>query len=436
MWRLAAGALALAAAGCGGGGSDSAPAPGGSAECGLEAQKAWLRDYMADWYLWTGLSPTPSPAGFSSVEAYFDALLYTGSATVPADRWSYIEDSETYNQFFGAGKAMGYGIFVNGLELTLPLKIRYVEPASPAALAGLKRGDVILSANGRSAADMVSANDFAVFTAAAAGNVLTLEIAQGVGSKTVAVTAATYDLTPVSTAKVLILPDGKRAGYLVLKDFVTQAEQDLALAFAQFRTASATELILDLRYNGGGRVSTANALASLIAGSGRSGQVFTRLRYNSRHSSSDTNFTLAGGPAPAFGRVVILAGRRTCSASEMLVNGLKPYAEVVTIGETTCGKPVGFNAVESCGNVYSAVNFDNVNARGEGAYYDGLAATCAVAEDFSGEMGDLGETLTGAAAAYLQTGACPVGRSESPQAVGPRAAKRLLPPPRFTDAQH
>jgi len=325
---------------------------------------------------------------------------------VPADRWSYIEDSAAYSQFFEEGRTLGYGVFVNGLEMALPLKLRYVEPQSPAAVAGLKRGDVIVSINGRSAAELMASGDFAALTPVDEGEVLNVVLEEGAGTRSVALTAATYDLTPVSVAKVVPLPDGRKAGYLVLKDFITQAEAPLAEAFAQFRAEGATELILDLRYNGGGRVSTSGVLASMIAGAGHAGGVFARLTYNDRHRDADKVYSLASAPGPALQRVVILTGPRTCSASELVVNGLKPFVDVVTIGDATCGKPFGFSPVESCGSTFSAVNFESFNGDGAGGYYDGIAQTCAAADDFSGELGDAAEALTAAATNYLETGVC------------------------------
>jgi carboxyl-terminal processing protease len=286
-----------------------------------------------------------------------------------------------------------------------------VEPLSPAATAGLARGDVISSVNGRSAAELVAADDFSLLTPAQAGDVLTLVIDAAGGPKTVTLTAGTYALTPVSTTRLLTLSTGAKAGYLVLKDFITQAEDPLIDAVAQFRAAGATELILDLRYNGGGRVSTAALLATLVTGSARQDQVFARLTFNARHASSNGAYVFGAVPGAAFPRVVVLTGARTCSASELVVNGLRPYADVVTIGGASCGKPVGFQPRESCGNTYSAVNFESTNALGEGGYYDGIAATCGATDTFSGALGDPAEALTGAAIAYLQSGSCPVAGS-------------------------
>ena len=400
---MAAVLLAIALSSCGGGSSTPAA---GSAQCDLDSQKNWLRSHMLDSYFWAGASPNPEPAAYDTLQKYFDALRYSGAGAVPADRWSYISDSASYNRFFGEGRTLGYGLFVNGLELQLPLKVRFIEAQSPAAAQGLVRGDVILAINGRSAADIVAANDFNVLSPAKEGDTLTVQVATAAGSRTLTLTATTYALTPVPVSRVLTLANGVKAGYLVMKDFISQAEAPLAAAFSEFHSAGATELILDLRYNGGGRVSTSNVLASLVAGGAHNGQVFTRLSYSAQQASRNTSYVFAATDT-GFARVVVLTGERTCSASELVVNGLKPYVNVVTVGAQSCGKPFGFNPTASCSSTFSAVNFESLNALGEGRYYDGIAATCPVAEDFSGQLGDPAEKLTAAAASYLQTGVCP-----------------------------
>ncbi len=422
--RLAAWLAAAVVAGCGGGGGSSNP---GSDSCDVASQNVWLQAYMNDRYFWAGIAPSPDPSGYDSVESYFEALLYPGDGVTSADRWSYITDSESYNRFFGDGMTLGYGVFVNGLEATLPLKLRYVEPLSPAAAAGLRRGDEIVAINGRSAAEVVAADDYTMLSPTAEGELLTLEVRQGGLPRTVQLAAAIYALVPVPVSTVFTLPSGSKAGYLVLKDFVTQAEAPLATAIAEIRQQGATELILDLRYNGGGRVSTANVLASLVAGASNNGEVFTRLRYNAKNAASNTDFVLANGSGAAFSRVIVLTGARTCSASEMLVNGLKPHVQVVTLGGTTCGKPYGFNPVQSCGSTFSAVNFETVNALGEGGYVDGISANCGVADDFSGELGDATEKLAAAAQGYLSSGVCPAVSDGRTSGFGARRGLRDVP---------
>ena len=409
----------LALFACGDGGdSASPPTAADTPGCDVASQKDWLRAYMADQYFWTGVSPNPDPAGYSTVQSYLDALLFTGDAAVPKDKWSYITPTAAYSQFFGAGKTMSYGVFVNGIEGVLPLRVRYVEPQSAAAAAGLKRGDIIVSVNGTAASELIASKNFSALTPSNAGDVLTLQVDSGPGARAVTLTAASFDLTPVSSSQVLTLPNGTKAGYVLLKDFISQAEAPLITAFANFRAQSASELIIDLRYNGGGLLSTSNLLASLVAGATEQGKVFAQLTRNARNQAANATYRFNDAPAPVFSRVVVITGSRTCSASELLVNGLKPYVNVVTVGAATCGKPFGFYPQNHCGSTFSAVNFETTNGAGQGRYYSGIAPTCAATDDFKGELGTATEGLTAVATEYLKTGVCPAvataSRSSAP----------------------
>ena len=438
MKRLV-GAVAIAAGLAACGGSDP-QIDNANTGCSVAQQKDWLRGYMRDWYFWSGSSPDPAPGPYASVADYFTALLLPGEGrSNPALRFSYISDTAAYNQLFGEGVTLGYGLFVNGVELKAlfdagqpltPLKLRFVEAASPAA-GQLARGDTIISINGTSAAAFIAADDYSALTPTHNGETLNLVVDRGAGPVPVVLTAATYSLTPVTAVRTLTLPNGNKAGYLVLKDFITQAEAPLAAAFTDFASAGATELIIDLRYNGGGRVSTSAWLASLVAGVSRSGRDFVKLRLNTQQAPRyDTTYPFAGATAETgagYSRVVVLTGSRTCSASELIVNGLKPYATVVTIGGTTCGKPVGFLPQANCASTYSAVNFESLNANDQGRYYDGIAATCAAADDFNGELGLATEKLTAAAVGYLQTGSCPVAAGPVGQARALSATRAVRP---------
>ena len=419
-------AVALGLVACGGGGGGDAvatsPPAASAADCSLAGQKNWMRSFMAERYYWAGQSPNPDPAPFTSVSSYFTALQFSGNATAPADRWSYLSDTASYQQFFAEGRTLGYGVFVNGAELTLPLKVRYTEARSPAAAAGVLRGDTILSVNGVPAATLVARADFSLLSPSREGEQLSLELQAEDGRvRTVGLTAATFDLTPVPVATTLTTASGGKVGYLVLKDFITQAEAPLTEGLARLRSEGATELILDLRYNGGGRVSTSALLASLIAGVGRNGQVFTELRYNSRLAAQNAVYRLDASQ-PGFSRVVVLTGPRTCSASELVVNGLKPLMPVVTVGDATCGKPFGFNPTDQCGTTYSAVNFESFNAAGEGRYYNGITAQCPATDRFTAALGSPTEALTAAALGYLGSGSCAAAAASTPLSlVGKRA---------------
>lgn len=411
--RAALALLPALLAACGGGGGDGDTA----GECSVRARQVWLRDYMADWYFWYRISPRPDPAGYTTVDGYFDALLYTGSsADFPADRWSYVDSTADFNRFWGEGRTMGYGLSVAGLEVEgrpdQPLYVRAVEPNSDAARRGVARGDEIVSINGTSAASLISDGSFSVLTANAVGDTLALVLRRDGATRYVSVTASEYALAPVPLTATLTTTGGRKLGYVVVKDMISQVNTPLAQAFSSFAAAGVDEVVLDLRYNGGGLVSVGTTVASYVAGAAKAGQAYARLLYNDRHPGSNQSF-LFQNPAAAAGvsRVFVLVGPRTCSASEQVINGLRGVGiEVVAIGDTTCGKPVGFLPEDDgCGSTYSVVNFESVNARYEGRYFDGFAPTCAVAEDFTRALGTAAEPLLAAAASYADTGACPAG---------------------------
>ncbi|MBG6078652.1 hypothetical protein IWX58_000339 [Rubrivivax gelatinosus] len=420
--RAALALLPALLAACGGsGGSDD----GGALDCSVRSRQVWLRDYMADWYFWYQLSPRPDPAGYTTVQSYFDALLYTGtSADFPADRWSYDDSTEDFNRFWGEGRTMGYGLSVAGLEVDgqpdRPLYVRAVEAGSDAAAQGVVRGDEIVSINGISAALLISDGSFSVLTANAVGDTLALVLRRDGATRNVSVKATEYALTPVPVTTTLTTTGGRKLGYVVVKDMISQVNTPLAQAFASFAAAGVNDVVLDLRYNGGGLVSVGTTVASYVAGAAKSGQTYARLLYNDRHQDQNESFKFLR-PASAAGvsRVFVLVGPRTCSASEQVINGLRGVGiDVVAIGDTTCGKPVGFLPQDDgCGSVYSVVNFESVNARNEGRYFDGFAPTCAVAEDFTRALGGAGEPLLAAAATYADTGGCPASATARVQSL-------------------
>jgi carboxyl-terminal processing protease len=427
-------AAPLLLAACGGGGDGGTQPP---QSCSVAGQQDWLQGYMDDWYYWYALSPKPSPAGFTNVASYFDALIYRGGGQIPgapagtrwpSDRYSGFQSTESFNRFFGDGQTLGYGVAVAGIEVTQPspqpaqpLYVRYVEPLSPAAAAGVVRGDRVMTINGIAASTAIANDDFAALTPNAAGDRLSLVLRNSAGAdRAVTITAAVYGLTPVQNASILQTPNGRTIGYVTVKDMISQVRTPLANAFASFKANNVQELVLDLRYNGGGLVSVGGDVASYAAGSRGDGQLFARLLYNDRQSGNNQDFRLGNTAAwSGFAKVYVLAGPRTCSASEQLINGLRGVGvNVVAIGDTTCGKPVGFLPQgNSCGTTYSVVNFESVNARNEGRYFDGFQSTCLVAEDFSRAIGSTTDSLLVAAAHHADNGACPAGTAlrEQPQ---------------------
>ena len=444
--RRSAGSLLLSGmllSGCGGGDpptSTPAPAPVDTSPCSLFDQKARVLAHLQDRYLFRDQMPAPDPAAFPTAPAYFEALLvHTDPQGAPLDRWSYVQDSVSYNRIFTAGTTVGYGLGVAGRpEDPAPIRIRYVDPGSPADQAGLRRGMVVDRIDGQLATDLQATQNFAMLTSTLAGTSLSLEVRDSVSapvSRSMVLQSAGYTLQPVDPryTRLMTLPSGRQIGLMFYRSVLQVA--DLTPTLQQFRAANQGQgidaLILDLRYNGGGYLTTARTLASDIAGSRLDSQVFVELIYNSLHTAQNTVYRfLVADPNLALNlpKLYVLTGRRTCSASELIINGLSPYLPVIQIGATTCGKPYGFQPIDICGNTYSAVQFSTRNSLGQGGYTSGLAPTCAVADDYTSAPGDVAEPLTAAALTHLQTGACPAVVSSGPQALGLRRSSTRQTP--------
>jgi carboxyl-terminal processing protease len=191
------------------------------------------------------------------VQAYFDASLFGGDATFPSDPLQQQGPTADFERFFGDGVSRGYGLSVAGLEVEgrpdLPLRVRYIEPQSDAAAKGLLRGETIVAINGRPASEYIAADDFDVLVPDNVGQQLQLVVRGSGGDRSVTLVAQDFRLTPVTGARVLSTPLGRKMGYVVVKDMINQANTPLDNVFADFRVqgVSATSSST-LRYNGGG----------------------------------------------------------------------------------------------------------------------------------------------------------------------------------------
>ena len=365
-----------------------------------------------------------------TLDAYFQALK-TPNLTASGkrvDQFSFtVATADLLNQ--QSGVSSGYG-FRRSLSSSTPprvMRVLYVEQGSPAQLAGMQRGDTVTSIDGVDINDPTSAG-VAVLNAGLAPTVASKTTAFGLLAPNATVprivtmtSSQTVAVTPVALSKV-ITDGANNVGYLVLNSFsVNSAEKQLIDAVTQFQSANVNEMVLDLRYNGGGYLDIANELAWMIGDSSLVGKTFEKLTCNDKNNISfcnetDTFHQVSQGfsavsnqalPQLKLKRLFVLTSASTCSASESVINSLSPFIPVVRIGSTTCGKPYGFSYKDNCGTSYAAMQFKGVNSVGFGDYADGFAPSCSVADDLTRQRGDPAELMLAGALTYARTGACP-----------------------------
>jgi C-terminal processing protease CtpA/Prc len=413
-------AFAFLLFGCyGGTGGGEAPASDSASTeqvyCSTENQRSWLRAYMSDEYFWYSNMGTPNERA-PDIESYFRSLLYT-----PVDRYSSSQPTSTFVQLQSEGTRTGYGytlVWADAAQTVL--RVRFAEPLSPVGVAGLNRGDTVLSIDGYGPQAIASGAIGAVSREGVPRTFLILST-EGV-ERSFTVVSATYPISTVPSARLLTLgtPEGTfKAGYFVYQAFLPGSASALRSVFTDFASAGVAELIVDLRYNGGGSVSMARNLASMIGGSGLNGRPFAEFRFNAKHPErafsiafTSNTTTLPAAPLTGLRRVFIITSPSTASASELVINSLEPYTSVVLIGGTTYGKPYASLPRDYCGTTYSAVNYEIVNALGAGGYNNGIAPNCTVGDDLDHQLGDASEARLEAAIHYIQTGSCPAGTDQ------------------------
>ncbi|WP_291138715.1 S41 family peptidase [Flavobacterium sp. UBA7663] len=288
---------------------------------------------------------------FSSPEAIFNHLLVDSSI----DRYSVIFSDYTELEQVLSGTQKNNGVdyelrFKEGSTTELFGWVRYILPNSDASTKPINRGDIFYGINGiqlntSNYRDLLNQDNYTLNLAEFDGGAITPN------GNSVSLIKTNYSENPVYTRKVFI-EGTKKIGYLMYNGFYSNYEVELNNAFEYFQGQGITHLILDLRYNSGGSVSTATRLASMITGQFNN-QIFAKQQWNYKIENLINNpeqllnrFTNSLGNGNSINhihldKIYILTTKRTASASELVINGLKPYINVIQIGDDTAGKNVG-----------------------------------------------------------------------------------------------
>lgn len=399
----------------------------------LQDEQNYLRLWIDATYLWYREVPAMDIGAYGSAVDYFN-VLKTPALTAsgrPKDRYHFSYPDEKWAEL-SAGQQQGYGVtwVRRGDGRPRDWRVALVEAGSPADSAGLRRGDRLLEIDSidfiNATGDAVDSLNRAINPAAGTSHRFVLD--RGGDRIDATLAAARVTVAPVQNTRVIDTTDG-RVGYLTFGSHIAAAEAQLIAAVTTLRDAGVTDLVLDMRYNGGGLLSVASELAYMIAGpDATAGKTFEQTLPNDKSRQSlPIPFiakTLRGQVLPALNlkRVFVLAGPGTCSASESVINSLRGIdVDVHLIGGTTCGKPYAFLPTSNCGTTYFAIQFQGINAKGYGDYSDGFAPTCTVADDLAHPVGSPGEALLAAALQYRTGGVCP-----APSAAA-RSAARMPP---------
>jgi carboxyl-terminal processing protease len=387
--------------------------------CSVLQQNLFVRDVMSDIYLWRDQIPDLDPARFDSPEAYLEAIRFRPTD----DAFSYIANRAATEALFSSSEYVGFGF--STLWQGDSLRISQVFPGSPAFEAGISRGDQVVEVNGRTVPQLLEAGDIGqMFGPAEAGVTVDLVLHRAGTVHRVHVVKRPVTIPSVSDVHVFER-SGRRVGYLFFRNFVEPSVAALDEAFGELRRQRVDELVLDLRYNGGGLVNVAQHLGGLLGGTLTTGQVFAEYVHNDRNRfrNRTLRFT-ASKQALTLNRVFAITTRASASASELVINALRPFMPVVTIGDRTYGKPVGQYMVPFCDRVLAPVSFTLRNANGEGDFFDGFLPTCPAADDLEHGIGDVAEASLREAFVVMESGRCTVGLEERLPRIPERAVPR------------
>ncbi len=380
-----------------------------SNDCSVEAINQWVYRNMNDYYLYADQVPTVNPASYSDPSDLVRALRFE-----ELDPYSGVSDAATRDAFFNQGQSSGFG-FNWRYDASRNARVIFVYDDSPFGRAGIKRGDTIVSIEGELWNEMSRERFFELVGTADNPRTTNWTFIDGITetTKDVLLTFDEFTVNTVLFVDAFTNPDfSGKIGYLVFNDFLRTSEAELDNAIQRLIDLEVTELILDLRYNPGGFTFIARRLASQIAGPLLDGNTLVRYEHNSKYSNLNfqRNFESAT-PTLALDRVIVLTTNATASSSELLINSLRPYMEVITIGGTTTGKAFISTARTYCGRSLSAMEAQGVNASGV-SVAGGIAADCYAADDttrnFGINEGQI-EGMLGSALDYFVLGSCDNG---------------------------
>ena len=306
------------------------------------------------------------------------------------DKWSWVESAEKF-ALRENGQSFSDGISVDYKYEYEKYQIEHVMQNSPAFLAGLKRGDFLVARD--------SENNFTFKKKDGSLSIINLS-------------KENFTSKDVEFNKILEV-NGSKVGYVVFNTFDSYSWKDLKVVLADFHDKQINELVLDLRYNGGGIAKFVGLLGGAIGGHSLDGKLALQWEKNVRYRylrkepyGKKVYFSSEPNTSLNMKRLFVITSPRTCSASEALIKALSPYMPVIRIGSETCGKPFGSYPFVYGNKAYFLISFEAHNSKGVGRYVDGLWPDCRAKDDLNHPLGDREEDSLANALAAIETGRC------------------------------
>jgi C-terminal processing protease CtpA/Prc len=391
---------------------DEAPEPAVPEQTQQVNEFIW--EYMDALYLWRDKMPRNIDRNMEvDPEAYFEKIVYRAE-----DPWSFImrDKNELSDLLRGISKSFGYQYKLFRADNSDQVfgVVEFVLPGGPADRQGVKRGDVFVAVNNVP----INTTNYRQLLYEQSAYSLTLGSYSGglavAGSDKINIVAETFQENPILLDSVYSYGNNN-IGYVVYNRFLTDFEDRLEDTFTKFKSSGVNELVLDLRYNPGGSVYSAMKLASMIAPAQvpASQSLFLQYIWNAQvqkeiidsEGEFSDNLKMYFEPTAVnlnLDRVYVLTSDNSASASELVINSLRPYMEVVLIGSAnTSGKYAGSNTFtdpdERHDWAIQPIIFKVANASGVTDYRNGFAPDHLVPDDYFADLGSLEENTLGKA---------------------------------------
>lgn len=381
--------------------------------------KIFVKSIFNSIYYWKDEAPKDVPLEDNDLFEYYGLSLYSG------DRWSWMT---TYEEWIHSET----GVYTSyGASLSQPIeyfgdysiKVRFVYPNSPLAGNGVTRGWTLTHLNGKPVMDLVKDNTFNDVYSQPKNEFTFLD--NSGSPHTFTVTSASFSTKSYICENIFTAEDypglEKPVGYFNYLTFNKNMLTDISSVMEKFKNEGVGDVIIDLRYNGGGNTNALETLADYLAPSSAEGEVLSVLKHNDNYSSYNSSTKIKRNKnALNLSRLFFITGAGSASASEVLINGMKPLfgnANIIQVGDTTYGKPNGMYVFPypegpdddyygDAEYIFYPICFFTTNKAGEFIDVNGMLPTDYRPDDLYHDWG-VEEDLTKACLYYIVNGSYP-----------------------------